>query len=80
MERNMAKEHIAIKIKIHTLGGGSSERRKEKELIPMLILAWDLLELGIKIKLSKVNGYSLMELSTVDNLRKTNLMGKEFGQ
>jgi hypothetical protein len=39
MERNMAKEHIAIKIKIHTLGGGSSERRKEKELIPMLILA-----------------------------------------
>lgn len=76
----MGKELILIKIKIVTLDGGNSARKKVKDPILMLLQVWNWLELGIKTKLLKEDGYFQMEHITAANLKKTNQMVREFGR
>lgn len=80
MGLNMVKVPILTKIKIHTLDGGNSVRKKEKAHIFMLILGWNLLGIGNKIRLFKESGFSPTERSIVGSLNKINQMEKVFGQ
>lgn len=80
MELSMEKVPTLTKIKIHTLDGGNSVRRKEKAPIFMLILGWSWLGIGNRIRLYKENGFSPMEHFIADSLNKINQMEKEFGQ